>query len=724
MTAPTSRTALRSDVQGLRAVAVLTVIASHAQFAPLAGGFVGVDVFFVISGFLITQLLIREVDRSGKVSILGFYARRARRILPAATVVLVATAVASVLWLGPVYAPGALNDTIWAGFFAINLHLGMAETDYFSRDLPPSPVQHYWSLAVEEQFYLVWPLVVLAVVMLVARKHRRSQGARRRDTAAELRALLLVLLVLSGASLWWSIAQTGANPTASYFSPFTRAWELGLGALGAIWLAQRERSPSAKEWPRLAVELLAAAGLAAIVWACFTFNEATPFPSWRAAVPGLGSAAILVAGGLGAVRSVTDRLLSVRPMTLTGDWSYSLYLWHWPLLVIPVQYLGRELTAFERVAIVALTFALAWLTFRLVETPFRRAQWLAPSWRGVVVYPATVLLLLGVWWSSTSYLTHRPDGDGEVVALGSDWQQRYGTTDRAQAMVKAAVGAAEEDRDLPAALRPELSDLVDSYADVGRCDYADDSVRELCPRGDVESERSIVLVGDSHARHWIHAFDAIGRKYGYRTYYFVRVQCSASLVTPDLTDSDRPNTGCVEFRDWAADQIAEIQPELLVMSTSAPVGGLRGPDGEHLTANADTRPVVKQGYVEALKRLKTRAERTVFLLDIPRVITDPATCLGSARATLSSCLLETQENHGRMQSDQRKAAREAGVESAETQQWFCVDGRCPTVVGDLVAYRDSSHMTNEYARHLAGSLAEELGLTEDSPADGAAGSAD
>ncbi|CAM3426248.1 acyltransferase family protein [Nocardioides dubius] len=718
MTGTSARTTLRSDVQGLRAVAVLTVIASHAQFAPMAGGFVGVDVFFVISGFLITQLLIREVDRNGRVSIADFYARRARRILPAATLVLIVTAVASALWLGPIYGPGALEDTIWAGFFAINVHLGLAETDYFATDLPPSPVQHYWSLAVEEQFYLVWPLVILAVVLLVGRWGGRGKRARRSGQSPELGVLLITLLVICGVSLWWSISQTTANPTFSYFSPFTRAWELGLGALGAIWLARRQRATTSAPWPRIAVELLAAVGLAAIIWACLSYDEATPFPSWRAAAPGLGSLAVLVAGGLGAARSLTDRLLSLRPLTVTGDWSYSLYLWHWPLLVIPAQYLARDLTWPERWAAVAATFVLAWLTFRFVENPFRRASWLAPSWRGVAVYPVTVVVLLGVWWSSTSYLIQQPGGDGEVIALEADWKQRYGTEDQAEALLMASVGAARDGGELPASLRPELPDLLDSYADVGSCDYFEDSVRELCPRGDVDSERSIVVVGDSHARHWINAFDAIGEAYGYRTYYLVRVQCTASLVTPDRADSDEPDTGCVDFRDWAAEQIAEIQPELLVMSTSAPNGGIRDAGGTHLTAAAATRPLIMQGYVDALDRLKGDAERTVLLLDIPRVTTDPATCLGSPRATLGGCLLEARE--GKVRADQKEAARAAGVEAVETEQWFCLDARCPTVVGDMLSYRDSSHMTNEYATHLAESLAGHLGLRQQtSPADAA-----
>ncbi|MFP5316635.1 MAG: acyltransferase family protein, partial [Actinomycetes bacterium] len=201
--------------------------------------------------FLITQLLVRELERSGRISILGFYARRARRILPASTVVLVATAAASVLWLGAARAPAIITDTVWAAFFAVNIRLANQGTDYFAQDLPVSPVQHYWSLAVEEQFYIVWPLVIIAVAAVAA----RSRSARRRADdrpAAPYGRLLVVMVGITGGSFAWSIVATTANPTSTYFSTLPRAWELGVGACGAIWLARRAADhPRARPVQRL-----------------------------------------------------------------------------------------------------------------------------------------------------------------------------------------------------------------------------------------------------------------------------------------------------------------------------------------------------------------------------------------------------------------------------------------------------------------------------------------
>ena len=272
----------RDDVQGLRAIAVLTVIASHASVPFLSGGFVGVDVFFVISGFLISQLLFREVEKSGRLSIPGFYARRARRILPAATLVTVATILASAIWLSAVDTLTVAKDALWAVFFAANIHFAAVGTDYFAQEEPPSPLQHYWSLSVEEQFYLVWPALLLVLVLL----------ARRR--ALPRRLVLVVLVVLTGASFAWSLISTSSDPLAAYFSTLARAWELGLGALTALVAAT-----VAARMPSLVRGLVCLAGLVLIGIACVTYSDATPFPGSAAAVPVVGSALVLLAGASG-----------------------------------------------------------------------------------------------------------------------------------------------------------------------------------------------------------------------------------------------------------------------------------------------------------------------------------------------------------------------------------------------------------------------------------------
>ena len=319
----------RDDIQGLRAIAVLTVIASHAGVPFVPGGFVGVDVFFVISGFLISQLLFREVEKSGRVSIPGFYARRARRILPAATLVTIATLVASAIWLSAIGLVEVVKDSLWAVFFAANIHFAAVGTDYFAAEEPPSPLQHYWSLSVEEQFYLVWPALLLVLVLV----------ARRR--ALPKRLVFGVLLAVTVASFVWSVVSTSSDPLAAYFSTPARAFELGLGALIAL-----VASEVAARWSALVRGLVCGGGLALIAVACVFYGDETPFPGWAAAVPVVGSALVLLAGAggtahEGAVQPLPIRALGVLPMRTVGDWSYSLYLWHWPVLIIAQRMAGR-----------------------------------------------------------------------------------------------------------------------------------------------------------------------------------------------------------------------------------------------------------------------------------------------------------------------------------------------------------------------------------------------
>ena len=268
----------RRDIQGLRALAVVAVILDHLLGGP-AGGFVGVDVFFVVSGFLITGHLLRSVERSGRISFADFYRRRVKRILPAALLVLAVTVVASYLLLTPARFATVLSDVLWAACFGANWHLIAVGTDYFQAAGPVSPIQHYWSLAVEEQFYLVWPVVLLLLAVLA-----RRMRARLRLVAGAGLGLLTVL------SFAWALAETAQEPTWAYFSTASRAWELGVGALLAVAAPAFERLPAALR------PVLAWAGLAGILVALAVVRSNGGFPAPQAALPVLGAALVIVAG--------------------------------------------------------------------------------------------------------------------------------------------------------------------------------------------------------------------------------------------------------------------------------------------------------------------------------------------------------------------------------------------------------------------------------------------
>ena len=579
----------RQDIQGLRALAVLLVILDHARIGPFHGGFIGVDVFFVISGFLITGLLVSEAERTGRASLLGFYARRARRILPAATLVILATVAASVYFLSAVEANGAIEDALWATFFAANFKFARDGTDYFQNDTPPSPLQHYWSLSVEEQFYLVWPLLVLLLCLYAAWRARRSAGAR--SLGPRVRDLgVSPLVVIVGVSFAYSVSFSTTDPVSAYFSPFTRAWELGFGALVAC-LSTRLilLKPSVQA-------LLSWAGLAAVVVAALVFDATTVFPGYAAAVPVVGTAALL-AGGLRAASWGPQWLLSVRPMRLVGDWSYSLYLWHWPVLIIVSRGVaaGRGLArgAGDRRRGAALGGDLL-----LRGEP-------VPEGAGLPGAPAARRPAL-------------PGGRHPDPAVAGRGQQRRGERAhrRRAADHRRGVRGTEAARSRtrswrwcrPRSRRPRTASTSRPTSS-RRCSTSaptsptwasastsrSTSDRPLCPRGDTDGDKTLVLIGDSHARQWVPALDALSKRYGYTAYFLIREGCPSSDVTPWMVHGG-PSTDCEAFQEWARQQVEELQPDVVLLGSEANRRGFTDDDGAARERRSDDGDDVPRGH--------------------------------------------------------------------------------------------------------------------------------
>ncbi len=705
---------LRPDIQGLRAIAVLTVIASHAGITRLEGGFVGVDVFFVISGFLISHLLYREVRRDGRISLSGFYARRARRILPAATVVTLATLAAASALLSLVDARAVVDDAVWAAFFAANIRFAITGVDYFAQGQAPSPLQHYWSLSVEEQFYLVWPLLLLGVVTAAAAlARRRASGGHAPDRTAgdplPVRGLVATLAVVCAASLAWSLFATSTSPATAYFSTLARAWELGVGALAALGGPALARRLSGA-----ARSVLAAGGLAAIALACVMFTETTPFPGYAALLPVLGSAAVLLAGiDLPGDRPppLPVRALGVPPMRVVGDWSYSLYLWHWPVLIVLDSRAGDP-APLTVAAAVALVFVLSALTYRYVETPFRSGARLTVP-RSLVLYPVSLALVAGAATGSWYYVRWAGGelGDDPAITVEGVREEVSGVDfaeEQAVALVQASVLAARRGDTRPSDLSPDLLSLRDDIAPIGDCDYGKGS-RDLCPGGDPDGEKTLVVLGDSHGRAWIPAFEEIAERAGYRTYHLVKVQCTAADVTVAKLGSGEAWEDCTDFHEWTYQQLEEIQPDLVVVSTSPPVNGVYV-DG---TRRLGTEPVadeMRAGYDRLFERVAPTTDRLVLLRDVPKAPEDPAVCLTEGDDQLGRCMFRPVERAELLAQQSVDAARAAGLQVVNPRKWLCWQGQCPAVVGSTLTYRDPGHITATYAEELALPLGRALGL--------------
>ena len=496
----------RADIQGLRGVAVLIVALGHAGVPGMSGGYVGVDVFFVISGFLITGWLLARALDSGRVPFGDFYASRARRILPAAVLTLVVTCAASVAYLNPVRAASALHDAVWAAFFSANIHFAEAGTDYFAQDDPPSPFQHFWTLAVEEQFYLAWPLL-LAAALLILRVRRRGRGVSRG-------ALAGVVALGVGASLAWSIHATGTNPTSAYFSTPARAWELGVGALIAIGTPWVVRVPAGLR------AALTWVGVAGILVATVAYGPGTPFPGFAALLP-VAAAGLIVAGGAGPVcRAGAGVILGRQPLRLVGDLSYAFYLWHWPPLVIAAQYAGHPLSTLENLILLALAFAVSYVTFRMFENPLRHARRLRPPRLALALWPISLsAVVLAAALGTVSVATPSaaaPSLDAySVVAQAGQRSQAKPTTVR-EALLES-VSSARLRQPVPRALAPPLGQLLDDRYRLGACMAGPGATSsKVCEFGDLKARRRLVVLGDSHAAMWMPALIPFALRYHWR----------------------------------------------------------------------------------------------------------------------------------------------------------------------------------------------------------------
>jgi len=374
---------LRRDIQGLRALAVILVIGNHAHVPGFAGGYIGVDLFFVVSGYVITQLLLREVPKGVGRGLTDFYSRRVRRIVPAATATLVVTLLVAKIAQGPNLDTNLAGDVRWASLFAGNFRLIATGSNYFVAGISPSLITQFWSLAVEEQFYLLFPLVVFLIGHFVVPDRR-------------IRVLSITLTAGIFLSAWWSMHISASEPTVAYYSPFTRFWELGLGCLLATRMTGRLiRTPRAE---RLVVVLAAGLLLISLV----ELNSRSVYPGRAAWLP-CSCAALLIWAGARGIRNPLTRLLSSKPLGYVGDRSYSLYLTHYLWLKLPAQLAPPLTGAGWRVPELVATVITALGCYHFLENPIRRSRRLAAD------QVATALLLLvcvAASWTTAALIDH------------------------------------------------------------------------------------------------------------------------------------------------------------------------------------------------------------------------------------------------------------------------------------------------------------------------------
>ena len=679
----------RLDVQGLRALAVLLVMLAHVGVPWLSGGFIGVDVFFVVSGFLITGLLLREREATGRIRLGAFYARRARRILPASTVVLLATVGYAAATLPASRVDDVVTDARWSGVFLANVHFAQVGGDYFAQDRETSPLQHLWSLGVEEQFYLVWPALLVLVLVCVAR--RRSAPA-------------LVATVLVG--IWctsYAWALVGDGDPAAYYGALPRAWELATGALLAVSMPLLRRLPGSVH------TVLAMAGLVAIGVAAVRYDAGFSGPELL--LPVAGTAALLAAGTMSQddALPVLSKALTWAPMVWVGDRSYSLYLWHWPIIVLVVPALALRAVPAGLVAL-AMTVVVAEVVFRLVETPFRRGR--VPGFRGrwsLVLWPVTVLAVLcsgplASAWANAG-LEHRREEARQYYAEHPEAMpapgERVDRVDRVdpppvRQVLAEAIRLAEAGAPIPDDLVNEKGLHGDHWQSWFDC-YADweDIVVELCPVGDRRASRTVVVFGDSQAGVLLPALDLVGASNGFRVIGLVKLGCAPYAV--DQWAFGERYVACDEFRDWARKRIREIAPDTLVL-------GARGMLAIDTVDGKPDERAWSTGVETTLDQVVAEAGNVVVVSGVGAIAVRPATCLSDPSSNLRSCSSPEDELSLVANGLTRAAATDHGLTYADLTSLACQRHRCPLVAERTVLYHDPAHLSMTWMRRVAWEL--------------------
>ncbi|MEV4901996.1 acyltransferase family protein [Citricoccus sp. NPDC055426] len=699
----------RADIQGLRAVAVGVVLLYHAGVPLVPGGYIGVDVFFVISGFLITGLLLKELGENGRISLAGFYARRARRILPAGLIVLAVTALLSVLFLPRTRWDEIGVQIIASAFNGVNWVFAASEADYLQAGAAASPLQHFWTLAVEEQFYIVWPLLLVAAAFFAraggARRGRRGGRRAVPDDGRRLRVLVIsAVLIILLPSLAYSVHLTTTDPGPAYFVTTTRLYELGIGALVAVFATQLARLN------RTVALALGWAGLAAVVAAAVLYSADTAFPGAAALLPTLGSAAIIVSGMAGRDRTGVGRLLCLRPMVWVGGVSYSLYLWHWPLVVIADHLMGG-LTVPAGLAVVVLSFLPAYASLKCIEQPFMRWRFVQPSVTALQV-GAIGMLSLAIVGGSFPLLMRAatPAPVPAVTAVqqggnGAGGASVYGAEALA---VEPSTGLVEN---VTAGYTPSA---VDAAADQSRV-YADGchvtgsaSAAQACVYGTVDAEFTVAVVGDSHAANWVPALTRLseGRQIRLESYSKSSCPLSAEAI---LTDRHRVSEHCLHWGQNVIEELAASRPDLVLVTNAQ----YRAASGAPLAT----------GLAGAWRQLLEADLTVAVLMDTPYPGIHIPDCVASNEDALAECAVARDEalSLGGRAAQQEALDAVDGMPSIDLAALICPAEACSPVVGGVLVYSDSNHLTASYSETLAPALEQALdeeGLLGAEPAGG------
>jgi len=683
MTAGTQLRGTRSEIQALRALAVLAVVVFHIWPTSLPGGFVGVDIFFVISGFLITSHLLREVSRHGTVKLGQFWARRIRRLLPAAFIVLAFSLVVTLTVLSWSDWRQGLHEILASAFYIENWALALDSVDYLAAENSASLVQHYWSLSVEEQFYIVWPLLILGALWLARSRNATPIGQKR--------VMMIALLVVFVGSLATSIIWTDVSSASAYFVTPTRAWEFAAGGLLAF-LPARFAKPTETRGGTVVHLFVSWAGLSAIGYAVLQYSSSTAFPSYTALLPVAGTVAVIWASENSSSWSPT-LIGRSGPIQWVGDVSYSLYLWHWPLVVMYPLVQGHPIGVKGGFGLLLFCLVLAGLSKRYVEDPFRDNSWWSRTRRSYG-FALTGMVAIGATVMAAGFII-----DTRFAAAERP-HETYANVQQLQSDVASTLASSSWAIPDQTGGRDSQSSewVIDGCLDVTNAEE-----RDRCTYGNEASEKTLALIGDSYATQLLPALrGAFGEQY--RIVPMTLSQCPVIDVSVSHSAQDGEFSECREHNAKNLELLDQIQPDLVVVSdsTSSTHWRIRG-----TSTSADEDKAFEEGAGRAYTQIAGLNLDNVVVVEAP----PSANCEPTSRFSAPrDCAVDATTVRVReLQELKLNAAGAVGLPTVDMTSWLCTDRLvCPVQIGNQLTRADGAHFSNSFATVLQALLGEAI----------------
>lgn len=630
----------QAHLQGIRAIAVAMVIFYHLRIGGLQGGFVGVDVFFVLSGFLITRLLFSEISRTGTINPANFWLRRAKRLLPNALLTLTFALFATWLLISPYRWPNVSRDIFAAALFASNFRFSSNATNYFRFDDPPSPILHFWSLSIEEQFYFVLPLLLIVLLSAIRRRPRLVVG--------------ILLGAICAASLTASIIITNESQPAAFFGTQTRVWQLALGGILGI---NFERCRSIPEQLR---KLLAWIGLATIIYAAFVFNDNIPYPGSNALIPTTGAFLLILGIDPHYDRSPLRAALSTLPIRWIGDRSYSLYLWHWPLIIFAHEFAVSS-AAWPLIILVVIVLV-SHLTYEWIEQPLHKRE-IPPRWR--------------VWVGGFAV------GAIALVCAAATGIAKFPTTTQSADRIEAIHRAS--------------SDFGENYRD--GCHALLEQIEQSdCIYGSIGGSHKIVLFGDSHAAQWMEPLKEAADRAGWELHSWTKTSCPSSLTTIWYLPKRAVYAECTVWREKTIARINQLKPQIVILvATSADVYAGFIMRNKRLLKGEAASQEFQRGLIETIEKLAADGRRIIVIRDNPVMYKQYMDCLSSGS---KHCGRDRIEAVGQSQ----RFVKGLPIDNVTIQDFtdlVCDTTYCPASDRNGIRYQDKHHLTATFAKTLS-----------------------